>query len=288
MRRRSAPVRTHPAVLSGFSISAPEHSEGTSFCIICALPAVPHVVLHCGHSLCDHCSRRVETCPTCRARIQTRAHYHARTEEIVSSLRYTCDACDFVGTVVEAKRHKCPEASEQRVAEPQPVCSIPQSKRARTSNGNAPPDDSTAARACDRLFRDAASRIQARTVARIRREVAMESSEPTALTRYADPADIGAAVDRLHNDVYRTKKAKAAATRRVARAQAEEMLQAELGSNPKLASNVDAAAYKRRLRAYTNSIVKQKKATNQADGCSPFPVEYNGLISSVGRRQAFR
>jgi hypothetical protein len=95
-------------ILDNFKIDCDE----SDLCLVCFLPAIPHIVLNCGHALCKTCAERVHTCPSCRALIQARTPYHQMSERIRGSLRYECSdpaharcGCTFVGNFAEAKRH---------------------------------------------------------------------------------------------------------------------------------------------------------------------------------------
>ena len=104
----AAAAGSNPAIdLPGFatddSAVADEH-----LCAVCLEPAVPHVLLGCGHPLCDACSKRVNRCPTCRAAITQRTPYHAHTQAILAAVRYRCTktaGCGFVGGRDAARQH---------------------------------------------------------------------------------------------------------------------------------------------------------------------------------------
>jgi hypothetical protein len=104
----TAAATENPHILDNFKIDCDEND----LCLVCFLPAIPHIVLNCGHALCKTCAERVNTCPTCRAPVQARTLYHRMSERIRGSLRYECSdpaharcGCAFVGNFAEAKRH---------------------------------------------------------------------------------------------------------------------------------------------------------------------------------------
>jgi hypothetical protein len=125
-RCASAAHARHGCTFVGNSEEAKRHAEDTreltdfevdcdesDLCPVCLLPAVPHVLLNCGHPLCKPCAERVHTCPSCRVAVRARTSYHQMSERIRSSLRYRCShpahkragGCTFVGNFDEAKRH---------------------------------------------------------------------------------------------------------------------------------------------------------------------------------------
>jgi hypothetical protein len=105
----AAATEMNPHILDNFKIDC----DDNDLCLVCMLPAIPHIVLNCGHALCKTCAERVNTCPTCRAPVQARTLYHRMSERIRGSLRYECSdpaharcGCAFVGNFAEAKRHE--------------------------------------------------------------------------------------------------------------------------------------------------------------------------------------
>jgi hypothetical protein len=104
----TAAATENPNILDNFKIDCDE----SDLCLVCLLPAIPHIVLNCGHALCKTCAERVNACPSCRAPIQARTPYHQMSERIRGSLRYECSdpaharcGCAFAGNFDEAKRH---------------------------------------------------------------------------------------------------------------------------------------------------------------------------------------
>jgi hypothetical protein len=104
----TAAATENPNILDNFKIDCDE----SDLCLVCFLPAIPHIVLNCGHALCKTCSERVNACPSCRAAVRARTPYHQMSERIRGSLRYECSdpaharcGCSFVGNFAEAKRH---------------------------------------------------------------------------------------------------------------------------------------------------------------------------------------
>jgi hypothetical protein len=125
-RCASAAHARHGCTFVGNFEEAKRHAEDTpeltdfevdcdesDLCPVCLLPAIPHIVLNCGHALCKTCAERVHTCPSCRTAVRVRTSYHQMSERIRGSLRYRCShpahkragGCTFVGNFAEAKRH---------------------------------------------------------------------------------------------------------------------------------------------------------------------------------------
>jgi hypothetical protein len=81
-------------------------------CPGCRRPALPHVLLNCGHALCARCAGRSCICPSCRALISQRTYDRQATVRICNALRCECSdpehtrrGCAFVGNLDELKRH---------------------------------------------------------------------------------------------------------------------------------------------------------------------------------------